>query len=217
MKRHFLQILIILFFFGCNHSTKTENLKNYSYTDSLETKYKIGFYPTNNQKYYYVDKIVNGNKIQLKHDYLDIDSLFILGKFKQYSTLEKFAESFGKPDSTKRIDELEYNYSILYFNNAVFLMHDYDSLLYCDKLDFQDTSMFITYKNFKFNSETNLNEFAENFPLSTLNMERNRTFIGDTKYDWIRLSAKNDYQREDEFIFLFHDNKLRYFTYYLPD
>lgn len=182
-------------------------------SDSVVSKYKtLNSY--DDKKFYYKYFTVDGDSVKAIYNYLNIDSLKIMGKFVQYSPYDSLISKLGSPDSTKTFDEIGYNLSSYYYPSMDFMMYDYNKLVYCNFVDFSNDSIFLKYDTLEFNSSTVMEDFVRLFPLSALNFEHDRKFNNEIICDWFRFSPKADRQRSDQFIFLFFDKKLRYFIYF---
>jgi hypothetical protein len=166
------------------------------------------------KSFYYKDISVDGDSIKAIYDYMDIDSLKIMGGFLQYSSYDSLISQIGTPDSSRKIDEFGYNFSRYFYETINFMMYDYNDLVYCNLIDFSNDSVFIKYDTLEFSSSTKIDDFLQLYPLSSLNFEHNRKYNNEIICDWFRFSPKANHQRSDQFIFLFKENKLRYFIYF---
>lgn len=185
--------------------------------DSIATHYQTDIYSTNKKKYYFTQREINGDLKKIVHDYLDIDRFMINGAFIQYIPYDSLISQFGSPDSQKRIEEIEYLYSIYRYDGINMTMHDYDSLVYCDLIEFKNTNNFILYDSLQFDSKTTITDFVNLYPLSCLNAEKDRLYNNEIKCDWIRFEPKGDYQRDDQHIFLFEKGYLTFYLYFNGD
>ena len=110
-----------------------------------------------------------------------------------------------------------YQYSIYSYDGLKMTMHDFDSLVYCDMIDFKNNKNFIIYDTLRFDSKTSIKDFVRLYPLSCLNVEKNRLYNNEISCDWIRFEPKGDYQRDDQHIFLFQNGFLRFYLYFNGD
>lgn len=193
------------------------NESHYIVPDSILTSFKSDVHPTNQKKFYYTEIEINGELRKIAHDFMDIDRLLINGGFSQYSIYDSLISIIGKPESTKRIEEIEYQYSIYKYKGMKMTMHDFDSLVYCDMIDFKVSDSFIKYDSLRIDSKTTLSDFVKLYPLSCSNVEKDRLFNNEINCDWVRLEPKGDYLRDDEHIFLFEDGFLRFYLYFNGD
>ncbi len=231
MNRLILLLSIIITLFGCNTNSENqtknsskpmipisqnESKKQIKTNENVETfeEYQIGYYSTNGAKYYYKEVYNNETVTKVKYDYLDIDTLMINGGFNQYSKVDTLLAKFGMPDSSKVVESYEYEKTLYFYDFGTMKMSHNDSLVYCGNMKFLSNNRFIQYDTLKFNSLTSIKDFEKLFPLSYLNREVNRQYENDLECDWIRLTTKQDLSRGDEFIFIFHDKRLKYFSYF---
>ena len=161
----------------------------------------------------------NNGENQRILDYINTENLYISDNFSQFSSYKNLIESLGVPESEKKIDLIEYNYVQLNYGNSVFILDDYDNadnIVYCKILDFNDDILFISYNGLTFNKNTRLDEFSKYFPISAKKIERKKKFKGNEEFDWIRICDSEE-SCENQFIFMFSNNKLRYFLYHIPE
>jgi hypothetical protein len=128
------------------------------------------------------------------NDVMLVDDILFNGKLKRYFTLKEFDITFGKPDSTKLLNEVQPCNII--FENSIGEIYQDDSYLYKNGSSFQKNGEnlaveeyrflngnFITYRDHRIDSETTKNDLKKIFPKAF------RIIIQDQHYEEKKLES----------------------------
>ncbi len=157
------------------------------------------------------DSSSNGLLRNVSRDYMAFDSVFINCKIPISTHIDTLVKYLGQPDTiikyTDTMGFVDDPYSILKYKNLIFNLFDNGhAQLYEVQLD----TYSVCYKNLKFTNSTSLSELSGIFSGSyTL---RDTISLRNEKLVAIRLNTTNQ-QTDDQWIFLFLGEKLKYFDY----
>lgn len=225
-------ILSIILVFSCqtkkepNTSAKeNQNISNkkattpkveHQKTDTifLGINYDIGHRKHSGTEFFYKTDLFDGDTIKTYQNVINPENILINGALKCKNSFKNFDQEIANIDSTSRFEsDFEQNISWYYSKNLLFKMYDFDSTVFLSRMHLKNDSTFIQYDTIIFNNQTHMDKFKELFPISYLNMERNRTYNGGKiNYNWIRVSTASD--SGTQFIFLFSENRLKRISYF---